>query len=150
GDLTGAAAPGDGFVATGLALGAALVGGTSAFGRRGGIFGSLLAATLLTLAISYADLAHFRVSPYAVAAGAIAAGLVVTRLVEAFGRPHSTRAEVADEDPWASRNRTEEASNGSTGAGYSPPRQGGWTSQLPARSSDDTWGGAADKRWGAR
>ena len=151
-DLTSIVSPTDGFVTTGLALGAALVGGTSAFGRRGGVFGSLLAATLLVLAISYAEVAHLRVSPYALAAGAIAAGLVVTRLVEAFGRPHDNRSEpVEEDDPWGNRSRTEEAANGTSGtAGYPAPRQGGWTSQLPARSNDDTWGGAADNRWGAR
>jgi ribose/xylose/arabinose/galactoside ABC-type transport system permease subunit len=149
GDLTGVVAPGETFVTTGLALGAALVGGTSVFGRRGGVFGSLLSATLLALAISYAGLADLRVSPYALTAGTIAAGLVVSRLVEAFGRPYSARAEPAEEDPWVDRSRVDEAAGGAT-PGYPPPRQGGWTSQLPARANDDTWGGTADNRWRAR
>jgi hypothetical protein len=74
---------------TALGLGAALVGGTSAFGRRGGIFGTLFASCLLVLVLAWAGevwdtsgltLAYF-------GAGAIGVGLVVTRLVERFGRP---------------------------------------------------------------
>jgi ribose/xylose/arabinose/galactoside ABC-type transport system permease subunit len=147
--LTGVVLPGEPFVTTGLALGAALVGGTSAFGRRGGVFGSLLAATLLTLTMGYAVEANLRISVYALAAGAIIAGLVVTRLVEAFGRPGSTRAEVDEEDPWVSPSRVEQATTNGNST-YAAPRQTGWTSQLPARANDDTWGGAADNRWGAR
>src|SRR5947207_1054133 len=45
--VANAGLPKDGFALTGLALGAALLGGTSAFGRRGGIFGSLFSASLL-------------------------------------------------------------------------------------------------------
>ena len=151
-NLTQVVAPGDPYVPTGLALGAALVGGTSAYGRRGGIFGSLLAATLLVLTIGYAERAGLRISPYALAAAAIVAGLVVTRLVETFGRPASAGAEAQEEeDPWVSPARVDQASNGgATGNTYPAPRQTGWTSQLPARSTDDTWGGGADTRWGAR
>jgi ribose/xylose/arabinose/galactoside ABC-type transport system permease subunit len=144
----GVVAPTDGFVTTGLAVGAALLGGTSAFGRRGGIFGTVLAATFLALVIAYSDAAHLRISIYALAAGALGAGLVVTRLVEAFGRPRSARPiEVEEEEEsWVSPSRLDEAAGTN---GYATPRQGGWTSQLPARSTDDTWGGAADDRWGA-
>ena len=150
-NLTSVVVPADTFVTTGLALGAALLGGTSAYGRRGGVFGSLFAATLTALTISYAEAAQLRVSPYALAAGSIVAGLVVTRLAEAFGRPVSARAEYAEEEEtWSSTPaRVNESNNGSAG-GYPAPRQSGWTSQLPARSNDDTWGGAADSRWGAR
>jgi ribose/xylose/arabinose/galactoside ABC-type transport system permease subunit len=147
GILAGVALPSDGFAVTGLALGAALLGGTSAFGRRGGIFGSLFAATLLALVMSYSKAANLRISDYALAGGAIAAGLVVTRLVESFGRPQSARPAVEDQDePWVNPARLEEPAP----PGYTAPRQGGWTSQLPARNTDDTWGGAIDDRWGAR
>jgi len=140
--------PADGLAVTGLALGAALLGGTSAFGRRGGIFGSLFVATLFALVLTYANVANLRISDYALAAGAIAAGLVVTRLVESFGRPASARQYPEDEDePWVAPARLEEAANS---AGYTPPRQSGWTSQLPARTNDDTWAGAIDDRWGTR
>ncbi|GAB7041615.1 MULTISPECIES: ABC transporter permease [Catenuloplanes] len=72
---------------TGLALGAALVGGTSAFGRRGGVLGTLLAVVVLTLFLRYQDLESWDISTYATAAVAVGGGLVVTRLVETFGRP---------------------------------------------------------------
>ena len=45
GDTSRSVAPSLGLELTGLALGAALVGGTSAFGRRGGVFGTLLGVT---------------------------------------------------------------------------------------------------------
>ena len=145
--LAGVGLPADGFVTTGLALGAALLGGTSAFGRRGGIFGSLFSATLLALVLRYSKVANLRISDYALAAGAIAAGLVVTRLVESFGRPPSALQFVEDgEEPWVNPARLEEPVT----PGYTAPRQGGWTSQLPARSNDDTWAGSIDDRWGAR
>jgi ribose/xylose/arabinose/galactoside ABC-type transport system permease subunit len=141
--------PADGFALTGLALGVALLGGTSAFGRRGGIFGSLFAASLLALVMTYSNVANLRISDYALAAGAIAAGLVVTRLVESFGRPVSARQYVEEEEdePWINPARLEEAANP---GGYTAPRQSGWTSQLPARNNDDTWSGSVDNRWGAR
>ncbi|MDR7280300.1 ABC transporter permease [Catenuloplanes atrovinosus] len=72
---------------TGLALGAALVGGTSAYGRRGGVLGTLLAVAVLTMFLRYQDLEGWDISTYATAAVAVAGGLVVTRLVETFGRP---------------------------------------------------------------
>jgi ribose/xylose/arabinose/galactoside ABC-type transport system permease subunit len=145
--LAGVALPGDGFAVTGLAVGAALLGGTSAFGRRGGIFGSLFAATFLALVINYSKVANLRISDYALAGGAIAAGLVVTRLIETYGRPASARPPVEDpEEPWVDPARLAEPAP----PGYTAPRQGGWTSQLPARNNDDTWGGAIDDHWGAR
>lgn len=72
---------------TGLALGAALVGGTSAYGRRGGVFGTVLAVALLVLFLRYQELENWDISTYATAAVAVGGGLVVTRLVETFGRP---------------------------------------------------------------
>src|SRR6185437_9465758 len=77
----------NGLALTGLALGAALLGGTSAFGRRGGIFGTLLAVILIVLLVRYSSAEKWNVSLLAVAAFAIGGGLVVTRLVETFGRP---------------------------------------------------------------
>jgi ribose/xylose/arabinose/galactoside ABC-type transport system permease subunit len=145
--LAGVGLPPDGFAVTGLALGAALLGGTSAFGRRGGIFGSLFAATLLALVMSYSKVANLRISVYALAAGAIAAGLVVTRLVESYGRPQSARPVIEDEEePWVNPAHLEEPAS----PGYTTARQNGWTSQLPARNTDDTWGGAIDDQWGTR
>lgn len=138
----GSVTPTDGLVTTGFALGAALVGGTSAFGRRGGVFGTLLAVTLLVLLIRYGEADNLRIAQYTWAAGAIALGLVVTRLVEALGQPRPE----AEEDAWPPQ--TGQTSSAAQNTGWSgAPRQGGWSSQLPARSLDDTWAG--DDRWGA-
>lgn len=137
--------PTDGLVTTGLVLGAALVGGTSAFGRRGGVFGTFLAVTLLALLVRYGEAANLRVALYTWAAGAIALGLVVTRLVEAFGRPRLA-AEDEEAETWPPQ--TSQPSSAAQNTGWSSaPRQGGWSSQLPARSLDDTWAG--DDRWGS-
>ena len=66
----------------------ALLGGVSAYGRRGGIFGVLLAGTLIGLVRLYLDLhdAH-RWAGAVVSGAAILLGLAVTRLVERLGRP---------------------------------------------------------------
>lgn len=72
---------------TALALGAALVGGVSAFGRRGGVFGTILGTILIALLMSYGEHADWRISVWALAAGTVGTGLIVTRLVETFGRP---------------------------------------------------------------
>jgi ribose/xylose/arabinose/galactoside ABC-type transport system permease subunit len=74
---------------TALAMGAALIGGTSAFGRRGGLFGTILGTTVIALLMVYSDRAGWDISPLLLAGGAVATGLVVTRLVETFGRPLS-------------------------------------------------------------
>lgn len=81
--------PSAGFDLTALAIGIALVGGTSAFGRRGGVFGTLLATALVVLLKTYGDLAGWDISGWVLAASVVATGLVVTRLVETFGRPLS-------------------------------------------------------------
>ncbi|OJF09432.1 ABC transporter permease, partial [Couchioplanes caeruleus] len=79
--------PGTGLEWTGVAFGVALLAGTSAYGRRGGIFGTLLATAGLTLFLDYADRRDFDIALFAVGAAAIGAGLLVTRLVETYGRP---------------------------------------------------------------
>ncbi|WP_249999763.1 ABC transporter permease [Actinoplanes sp. M2I2] len=79
--------PGTGLEWTGIALGLALLAGTSAYGRRGGIFGTLFAVAGLTLFLDYAERRDFDISLFAIAACVFAAGLVVTRLVETYGRP---------------------------------------------------------------
>jgi ribose/xylose/arabinose/galactoside ABC-type transport system permease subunit len=128
-----------------LALAAVLAGGTSAFGRRGGVFGTLLAVTLLVLLIHYGRAADWNMSPYALAAGAIGAGLVLTRLVETLGRPRSADSMADSGDTWGNVGREE-----SLGSSWGTQRPGSWGSQLPARAIEDTWGGASDDRWGAR
>jgi hypothetical protein len=110
----------------------------------------VLSATAIALFVRYSDVANLRVSPFALAATLIAAGLVVTRLVEAYGRPSSNRTGDTDPDGWDDGTQTNNNRALEPGPGWSSPRQGGWTSQLPARSTDDTWGGAADERWGVK
>jgi hypothetical protein len=88
--------PNTGLEWTGIAFGAALLAGTSAFGRRGGIFGTLLTATGIALFLDYAARRDFDIALFAIAACAIGGGLIVTRLVETYGKPLSA-AEV-DED----------------------------------------------------
>ena len=129
----------NGLSLTGLALGAALLGGTSAFGRRGGLFGTVLAVALVVLLIRYADVEHWDLSRLAIAACAIAAGLIVTRLVETFGRPRAVIDEQQDAE-WSG--------TGDADSGWSSSRTGGWTSQLPARTTDEGWG--SEERWGSR
>jgi ribose/xylose/arabinose/galactoside ABC-type transport system permease subunit len=126
--------PGPGLELTGLAIGAALLGGTSAFGRRGGILGTSLAAVLITLVVRYVDARHWDVSLFAIAASAIALGLVVTRIVETFGRPASLR--VGDDVDWP------EAGADVPAAAWSSPRQESWSSALPAQPTTgrtDPW-----------
>lgn len=71
-----------------LALGAALVGGTSAYGRRGGVFGTALGVLAVCLVLQLGAARHWPMdtTTYAVAGGAILLGLIVTRLVEWGGR----------------------------------------------------------------
>jgi ribose/xylose/arabinose/galactoside ABC-type transport system permease subunit len=145
GVLTATSAPtiavDDGALTTGLALGVALLGGTSAFGRRGGVFGTLLATALVTVFLDYGQRQNWRIATAAVAACTIAVGLLVTRLVEAFGRPGY---DVGAEDAWLDQST---GRFGGLANGWGSPRPGGWSSGLPARSLDDTWGGVSDERW---
>ncbi len=89
---------------TGIAIGAAMVAGTSAFGRRGGIFGTLLAVTALTLFMDYAVRRDLDIALFAIAAALLAAGLAVTRLVESFSKPRTP-------DAWTPRTEAGEAAN---------------------------------------
>lgn len=85
---SGAAHPADLLPYTVLALGAALLGGASAYGRRGGVFGTALAVLAVCLVLQLGVARHWPldVTTYAVAGGAILLGLVVTRLIEWGGR----------------------------------------------------------------
>ncbi len=130
-----AAVVSDGFDLTALALGAALLGGTSAFGRRGGIFGTVFAAALLVVASAYAQQTHRAWPPAAFAAVAIGLGLAVTRLVERFGRPTTGNPDGEADEDWMPRSHS---GNGWTPAKpYAAPAQsavgGLW-------ASDDAWG----------
>ena len=128
---------------TGIAVGTALLAGTSAFGRRGGVLGTVLAVSLVTVAMKYADVTGRRVAPLAFAAAAIGIGLLVTRLVEAFGRPRS----VTDPNDWTNEPGavTLPANSAAETDSWSSARDG-WTTAGTA--SEDRWG--TENRWGSR
>jgi ribose/xylose/arabinose/galactoside ABC-type transport system permease subunit len=106
---------------TALALGAALLGGTSIYGRHGGLFGTALAVVGLVLLSNYAAVENRGVSVFALAGAAIGVGLLVSRLVEALGRPRPV-----PEPP--------------------PPVQ---VTYEPAEPSDDTWAPGGANPWDA-
>ena len=127
---TGPIVPGTGLEWTGIAIGTALLAGTSAFGRRGGIFGTLLAVAGLTLFLDYPARRNFDIALFAIAAALIGVGLVVTRLVETYGRPLPVAG--ADED-WTGR--------GSARApNWSPDLPETWTPPAPAPNRSETLG----------
>lgn len=138
---SGSVVPTPGIEWTGLALGAALLAGTSAFGRRGGVFGTVFAVVLLTLFIRYAEERSLHISRYAIAAVAVAVGLLVTRLVESYGRPRF----VGEED-WVAQTAT---SPSTTWTPSPTEQQESWSSTLPAQPAElrieswdsDRWGG---------
>ncbi len=81
-----AVVPDDGFLLLGQAAAAAFLGGTSAYGRRGGVFGTMLAAGFLQLAALWLGLVEAQ--PWtrpALLGAAIVLGLLVGRVVEAAG-----------------------------------------------------------------
>lgn len=135
-----------------VGLGVALVGGTSAYGRRGGVFGTTLAVIGLVLFDRYQAEQGWDIALLAIAAGAVAAGLVVTRLVETFGRPGP-----GGEPPSPERWETTAAATGAT-AGTEPVASSGWpsaatdswSSALPARPAPGTPDPWDDDRWGRR
>jgi ribose/xylose/arabinose/galactoside ABC-type transport system permease subunit len=134
---------------TGLALGAALLGGTSAYGRRGGIFGTLLAVVALTLFIRYDDARGWDISLYAVAAALLAGGLIVTRVVETYGRPEPLGTEVdAVDDGWVTTAPSGTSEFGSSGSSWSS-RQDSWSSALPAQPTNGRGDAWEDDRWGS-
>ncbi|GIJ34114.1 ABC transporter permease [Micromonospora sediminimaris] len=124
-----------------LAVGATLLAGTSAFGLRGGVFGTLLTAGAIGLFLAYAESRSWTVSYWAVGGAALAVGLIVTRLVERYGRPLPVFG--APPPPPTEPN---------TGAGWSvtqPQPVGDWPPVLPAQpsvSGTDPWGA---RRWEA-
>jgi ribose/xylose/arabinose/galactoside ABC-type transport system permease subunit len=118
--------PGTGLEWTGIALGLAMLAGTSAYGRRGGIFGTLFAVAALTLYLDWSARKNLDISLFATAACVFGAGLVVTRLVETYGRP----LPAAGED-WNAAPTTSTATN--------------WTPDLESWTPATT--GARTDRW---
>ncbi|MPZ28689.1 MAG: ABC transporter permease [Micromonosporaceae bacterium] len=131
-----------------IGLGAALVGGTSAFGRRGGVFGTILAVTALVLFDRYQQEQGWQIALLATAAGLVAAGLVVTRLVETFGRPRPGSELPEPSERWESTAATAGSEPPATSAGGWPSAAtDSWSSALPARpvaGTPDPWD---DDRW---
>jgi ribose/xylose/arabinose/galactoside ABC-type transport system permease subunit len=128
--------PDTGLQWTGIAMGVALVAGTSAFGRRGGIFGTLLAVAGLTLFLDYADRRNLDIALFAIAAATLGAGLIVTRLIETYGRPLPAST---DED-W-------QATTAATGATtWTPDLPATWSPAVPAQKTPERWD---DGPWGA-
>ncbi|WFE22308.1 ABC transporter permease [Solwaraspora sp. WMMD937] len=170
----GPVSPSVGLEWTAVAIGAALLGGTSVFGRRGGVFGSVLAVIGLTLFIRYAELRDLDIALYAIGAVVVVVGLAVTRLVETFGRPRSTSADDTDETQEAEQTAGEstaepepvyydgqpadwsEPARAEAGWSSDPPTGGqqSWSASLPAQpapardrwDTSDNWG--ADDHWG--
>ena len=118
----GQVAPGTGLDWTVLAVGTVMLAGTSAYGRRGGIFGTLFAVCLVVVFLAWTVPYGWTVSRWALGAAVLGVGLLVTRLVETFGRPRP-------------------AATVGTGP-VRPPRDGalsgGWT-MTPAPEPADTW-----------
>lgn len=126
---TGPIVPGTGLEWTGIAIGTALLAGTSAYGRRGGIFGTLLAVAGMTLFLDYSDRRDLDIALFAVAACAIGAGLIVSRLVETYGRPLPVPAVGEDWNAAAS-----------VGTTWSPDMPETWaTSATPPQSTAGRW-----------
>ncbi|MEU2615563.1 ABC transporter permease [Micromonospora sp. NPDC007271] len=119
-----------------LAVGTAMLAGTSAYGRRGGVFGTLFAVSLVAVFLTWARTRGWMINRWAVGGAVLGAGLLVTRLVETFGRPRpaGAGAEVlppgdgTDSTGWALTSPSEPAD--------------AWSSVLPLRTTDtpvDTW-----------
>ncbi|QGN46472.1 ABC transporter permease [Micromonospora sp. WMMC415] len=142
----GPVAPVTGLDWTVLAVGTSLLAGTSAFGRRGGIFGTLLAVSLVTLVMADLRAEGHSVSRWAVGAAALGAGLVATRLVETYGRPR----------PGASATDVTPDPDGRISSGWAVQRAdpiGEWPPALPAHHAEnpvDPWNVPqwdAGRRW---
>ncbi|AEV88953.1 inner-membrane translocator [Actinoplanes sp. SE50] len=134
GQSAGPIRPGTGLEWTGIGLGLALLGGTSAFGRRGGIFGSLFAVVALTLFLDYQARRELHISLYATAGVIFLAGLIATRVVESYGR----LASAARTTDWNA------APSGGLGTNWSPTAPETWnTPATPVgtdRWDDGPWG----------
>ncbi|WP_433345163.1 ABC transporter permease [Micromonospora sp. CA-111912] len=143
GNGAGPVVPTEGLGWTVLAVGTALLAGTSAYGRRGGIFGTLLAVSLVTVLLAWSGARGWQVSRWTVGGAALGVGLVVTRLVETYGRPRSAGADV----------EARPSGDGAISSGWSVPRPApveDWPPALPTRSDDtpaDPWDAS---RWDTR
>lgn len=82
----------------GMGLAAALLGGTSALGRRGGFAGTIVASALLfgvyTLTVAH----EWNTDLSVIIGGGLIAGIVVSWLVETLGKPDSIPAEYRTDE----------------------------------------------------
>ncbi|HST63748.1 MAG TPA: hypothetical protein VLM05_01050 [Mycobacteriales bacterium] len=141
-----AVVPDDGLTLLAQAAAAALLGGTSAYGRRGGVFGTVLAAGFLQLAALW--LALVEAQPWtrpALLGGAIVLGLLVGRVVEAAGTKPLPPEEPADEDDAGPETQTwDPYSTGSFTPGADPYPTGGFTPAASYRpDAEPFWPGQA-------
>ncbi|HWS32503.1 MAG TPA: ABC transporter permease [Actinoplanes sp.] len=126
--------PATGLEWTGVGFGLALLAGTSAYGRRGGIFGTLFAVTALTLFLRYEELRELDIALFAIAASVCAAGLVVTRFVESYGSPYTS----GSGEEWNA------AASG--GTAWSPTLPETWSTPATPAPRSERWD---DGPWGA-
>jgi ribose/xylose/arabinose/galactoside ABC-type transport system permease subunit len=129
-------APGTGLELTGLGLGVALLGGTSVFGRRGGVVGTFLATCVLALFVDYQHRRNFDIAIFAIGGATIAIGLVISRLIETYGGPLPRRGAGGDSD-WQPDD---------SAANWSPELPSAFSPAMPAQGRADRWD---DNRWGS-
>jgi ribose/xylose/arabinose/galactoside ABC-type transport system permease subunit len=132
-----------------IGLGVALVGGTSAFGRRGGVFGTILAVLALVLFDRYQQEQGWQIALLATAACAVAGGLVVTRMVETVGRPRAGGDEPESDQRWETAAPAEERP-AAAARGWPSAATDSWSTALPARPAPGTPDPWDDDRWGHR
>ena len=137
-----AVVPDDGLLLLAQAAAAALLGGTSAYGRRGGLFGTVLAAGLLQLAALWLGLVE--AEPWtrpALLGGAIVLGALVGRLVESAGSKRRPEPDPEPDegpetqmwDPYATGSfRPEETGSFTPASAYRPDAEPHWPGQAPA------------------
>jgi len=139
----GPVAPSVGMEWTGLAMGAALLGGTSAYGRRGGIFGTFFAVVLLTVFMRYSDERDLNISLYAISAVVVVVGLAVTRLVETYGRPPAADPDEPGTEEW----KTELEPTIAAWSSARPAERESWSATLPAQPTDGRERMDSGDRW---
>ncbi|QSB05652.1 hypothetical protein [Natronoglycomyces albus] len=90
----GASVPADGMNYTLLPMAAALLGGTSLFGRRGGFAGTALATTVLVSTMWFLESRNENFDEKWLLVAALFAGFIISRVIETFNLP----AEDDDDD----------------------------------------------------
>lgn len=84
---------------TAFGFAAALLGGTSALGGRGGVLGTLLASMVLAAVLVWVAVAKWPIDALWIPLGTIGVGVVMTRIVEWLGRPVSPASRLDDDMP---------------------------------------------------